>query len=1667
MGNNHSGSAAHPPPPTWTQSFPREAGRRHPRYGAISPSDPTKQPKFFHVLPEPAPGQKLRPTENGRNLQAQGTISARKFNELQVAAAAPHKPIPVPSSSSPFPVPLTGPHPHSASLSALHGPSCSGGGLPGPFYPDASRAASVHDLRFVQPPSKSYASEPDLRNAGPLMPGSPISPMPHTIISQSPTKGRIKSKKKYKAPSPPSDNSRLQAFNPLKGPRSRSLSDSSQDASPPPHGQDLLPWAPWHGNPPQSPVEEPSKPKTRKMGLFKKKNESKKSSKKEEKVTRKESERRGASEERRDVVVREELRERARSVDCLHHELSQRLAATPTSSSMVNLEIRQQTTRETWGASLERPGYRPAPLERDARRSSSSKLEVTRRVQERRHSSTLEREPRSHRRMSTLERRAEEKKLSTIEREARASTPSSSGRPSSRLDSYRESSSHRRSSSSGSRHNLIPEEENVGSAPVVDEWDTAEADINQRRKLSENLQQELKRTAMNLRKTSVERGDKKRQSSTSLTHSSNDEEKRPSRPSSRGVLVAEEKADIPKTFYFGMIPEKGQEAKKASASAIQKIKTQEDEKVRISGESVEFSRRTLEKKRERSKSRDTDRDTRSPAQEEPPKPSKTSQDDSKALRRKLSKDVEEFAVAIEKRKSNRRATEEVLGGSSFRREDGGYHSRQNSGSFHLEESAGSDEEMSITMNLRPMLPRRQHEIPRFSPNAAWRSLSVERHHAHREAHNASRSSDDPEPVEDKIQRMTRPSAPLRAFGEKSADSGISGDAGSPGATHEFESVAHLEKSKASSGPLAMSSPLASGRQDGRRAWTPAQDLDDTSMDGSGEQGGVPVPKGLTTPPKLTSRSNMFPQSPARERAADCVDGPIDEPPVDYPTPTPPQSSKDLWSRRKKKSGDPPPQKFNSLRKLKRSMSGALTVIGRKSPDDKRSHSPEDRKTSDTWRDNWSLSRSIPNSLNTCDAHESTSNLSGRERSKSGGRSPAPMVLEAPVAYEAKSDTGLSTHSRPRTPSYLNYGSSGHIMYLPEYNSRKPSRTDLASEDEDDERRGWPMHGYDHGVRPLTPDQERKPPSGDEGPSHPENYDSYEPGALPGHLALVSPQEQTHFSKSKKSKKFTYQSTVRMLEKRKIEEKLSKEVAEKEKQRLKEMETMRKVEEEFQRKREREKKKVKEQLKLLSLQQQQHLHGKTLAEVHNTSYSSDETPVSSSSSDRPPSDHREVSSQDSERIPPLPAIPPPSLPPSHSYYSTSAPTFHSLPPELIHGSGTLLQETPPEGQGIFSGFKSWVKGRRSSGRGGDTRGGHPSSAPSGMTSAPRQEPDGAPASSPSSSPRKSSDSSDFRAEVIAASKSRSGNMSKEAQGSPPPPAPPQQGKRSIYKHLTEVASREEKRHADLARRSRSPEAQRHPLKYEVHQPELHHLTHELPELRQERREYREYRSPTRHQAGDAHCHGASGSDGGAGGGGGGGMGPAAVPVSQNYRREFSRGNAQVIGPNVISVRMKGREDHEASKGNRHRGYSPTPDDRRSVSSCGGSSRGVGCGSGASSNGSRHSGEQLQQQQQHPGRNQPDFVEDHRTGRTSGVGSAGRPSSSCEMGRLGPEDLQHNGSGEVALSKNFALQAYGSPPGAVDSSPARFAHSMLTPFQPGKGYRPVSFSPPPPTKILHVK
>lgn len=87
------------------------------------------------------------------------------------------------------------------------------------------------------------------------------------------------------------------------------------------------------------------------------------------------------------------------------------------------------------------------------------------------------------------------------------------------------------------------------------------------------------------------------------------------------------------------------------------------------------------------------------------------------------------------------------------------------------------ENNGISLQLRPTLPRKQLDIPRFSPTAAWRLLSALESPVQSE-------EDDLVMLEERIPLP----APLHHH-EKSGDSGISGDA-SPHSTHNSQVKKH-------------------------------------------------------------------------------------------------------------------------------------------------------------------------------------------------------------------------------------------------------------------------------------------------------------------------------------------------------------------------------------------------------------------------------------------------------------------------------------------------------------------------------------------------------------------------------------------------------------------------------------------------------------------------------------------------------------------------------------------------------------------------------------------------------------------------------------------------------------------------------------------------------------
>lgn len=230
--------------------------------------------------------------------------------------------------------------------------------------------------------------------------------------------------------------------------------------------------------------------------------------------------------------------------------------------------------------------------------------------------------------------------------------------------------------------------------------------------------------------------------------------------------------------------------------------------------------------------------------------------------------------------------------------------------------------------------------------------------------------------------------------------------------------------------------------------------------------------------------------------------------------------------------------FNSLKKLRRSVSGVLgAALGGVAVGNPTKGEPLD--------ENWVLSRSVPNSLN----------------------------LEATWGVPTSSPSSPDQDIRPSF-SYL--ASGGHVMYLPEYQTRhrtfpeqltsfgrgRPYSTGVAA---NNLRTTVPLSKSCDNISAVSEMRQLgRTPS-------PDRMNEVEvPQTIP------APE------KKGKSRRFTFQSTVRQIERRRLAEKLSKEVEMKERQRLGELEAMRRVEEEFQKKRAREKASIRQQLRLFSL-----------------------------------------------------------------------------------------------------------------------------------------------------------------------------------------------------------------------------------------------------------------------------------------------------------------------------------------------------------------------------------------------------------------------------------------------------------------------------------------------------
>ncbi|KAG0444364.1 hypothetical protein HPB47_013875 [Ixodes persulcatus] len=409
-------------------------------------------------------------------------------------------------------------------------------------------------------------------------------------------------------------------------------------------------------------------------------------------------------------------------------------------------------------------------------------------------------------------------------------------------------------------------------------------------------------------------------------------------------------------------------------------------------------------------------------------------------------------------------------------------------------SSGSDQDLNVNIQLRPTLPRKQMDIPRFSPTDAWRALwATDSPQLRRnERLRSEASTDDGDVLEEQIRRVSRVMAPRRVMADRCGDSGISPDAGSPLFIHDaIDNSAFGPGAGRRSEGVGRASPPDGVRDD---HWVPKADLMDDSDSGSVD----PTTSGLQEKhqpgmlglqAKFTLPTNMF--------------LPWSTPSTTLRT----EDSSDLSSRPRGRLRKSPrlastTENFNSLRNIRK-------VLGLRPRD-----AQEEIRGIDS---NWSLSRSAPNSLNIVGELELRKTFE-----KSSEEAVTPEAEEKPIiAHWSESPKNDSAR---RTSSFT-FSREGHVMYLPQY---EVVHTSSSSNHKSSK-------------------------------SHASRYDH------------------------KKSKKFSYMSTVRKEERKRLEERLAQEVAEKERLREKEIRWMNRVEEEFRKQRDKEKLDIRQQLRILSLE----------------------------------------------------------------------------------------------------------------------------------------------------------------------------------------------------------------------------------------------------------------------------------------------------------------------------------------------------------------------------------------------------------------------------------------------------------------------------------------------------
>ncbi|XP_053661091.1 uncharacterized protein LOC128710073 [Anopheles marshallii] len=503
-------------------------------------------------------------------------------------------------------------------------------------------------------------------------------------------------------------------------------------------------------------------------------------------------------------------------------------------------------------------------------------------------------------------------------------------------------------------------------------------------------------------------------------------------------------------------------------------------------------------------------------------------------------------------------------------------------------------QQEIALKLRPTLPRKQFDIPRFSPAAAWRLLTTEDEFCRDvptdglggtptgvEKKSFLRGLEQELDVpEDRIQRVYREPVP-GLQDNKSGDSGISGDAGiladigqdallaSSGKEERAGDTSPESGTQLHKGGVGAGTVMNGGWSSNAlllMPWTPQQDLDDDEDEdeeedeqeddattGSGSEprrhlieDGVPRVNGDTRP-DFSSKGHLFSLSLPRENHLSIYNV---------------------------ESADEKVEKhvFNSLQKFRKSVSGAFK------------HDDNGSGQLDSGDSNWFLGRldtKLSNGSGPGSGPEKRSKLllpDGRERDCTDITACSAAVSIGAIAQNKHSSIG-----------YLVSGK--HMMYLPKEPTKLHAHTaDKSSkQDENNNRKSYHnQNGTERHEKPVPTSGLTSPAQRDtsnqRAASDKENLQDPVPVA-----ATSTPAQNGEFEafpvklSNRRNHRFTFQSTIRQIEKRRVAEKLSREAEIKEAMRLSELEAMRRVEEEFQKKRAREKASIRHQLRLFSME----------------------------------------------------------------------------------------------------------------------------------------------------------------------------------------------------------------------------------------------------------------------------------------------------------------------------------------------------------------------------------------------------------------------------------------------------------------------------------------------------